>query len=104
MMGAPEATQVQLSPLPTSAMSDWYNKTRCAGLCFQERLGGLGWRKINKPNHFHIQLAFKNKIVIQCLNKVQYSYMLELAHQTTTNFIVFWGDCICQIAQSSADW
>lgn len=41
MMGAPGATQVQLSPLPTSAMSDWYNKT-------QKQLGGLDRRKETK--------------------------------------------------------
>lgn len=39
MTGAPRATQVQLSPLPTSAMSDWHNKTQCASVCSQEQLG-----------------------------------------------------------------
>jgi len=45
MTGAPRATQVQLSPLPTSAMSDQHNKTQCVGLCLQEQLGGLVEKK-----------------------------------------------------------
>lgn len=46
MTGAPRATQVQLSPLPTSAMSDQHNKTQCVSQCSQEQLGGLvGERK-----------------------------------------------------------
>lgn len=31
--GAPEATEVQLSPLPPSAMSDQHNKPLCVILC-----------------------------------------------------------------------
>lgn len=40
MMGAPRATQVQLSPLPTSAMSDQYNKKQCVSMCSHKQLGG----------------------------------------------------------------
>lgn len=45
MTGAPRATQVQLFPLPTSAMSDQHNKTQCVGLCSQEQLGGLAKKR-----------------------------------------------------------
>lgn len=45
MTGAPRATQVQLSTLPTSAMSDQHNKPQCVSLCLQEQLGGLVKRK-----------------------------------------------------------
>lgn len=49
MTGAPRATQVQLSPLPTSAMSDQHNKTQCVSLlCSQEQLGGLAKREKKK--------------------------------------------------------
>lgn len=52
MMGAPRATQVQLSPLPTSAMSDQHNKKQCVSMCSHEQLGGLEKRerkkKVNK--------------------------------------------------------
>lgn len=45
MKGTPRATQVQLSSLPTSAMSDQHNKTQCVGLCSQEQLGGSVGKK-----------------------------------------------------------
>lgn len=48
MTGVPRATQVQLSPFPTSAMSDQHNKTQCVGLCSQEQLGGLVEKKQQK--------------------------------------------------------
>lgn len=48
MTGAPRATQVQLSPLPTSAMSDQHNKTQCVSLCLQEQLGGLAKKEKKK--------------------------------------------------------
>lgn len=65
MTGAPRATQVQLSPLPTSAMSDQHNKTQCVSMCSQEQLGGLAKRGkegrgelcITKSYHFCLQLV-----------------------------------------------
>lgn len=53
MTGVPRATQVQLSPFPTSAMSDQHNKTQCVGLCSQEQLGGLVEKKQQKKKHMN---------------------------------------------------
>lgn len=46
MTGAPRATQVQLSPLPTPAMSDQHNKTQCVSTCSQEQLGEQGRQEL----------------------------------------------------------
>lgn len=52
MTGAPRATQVQLSTLPTSAMSDQNNKTQCVRSVLT---GTAGWRERKKKNRQSVQ-------------------------------------------------